>query len=278
MFGYVRPCRPELKIKDDAFFKSYYCGVCKALGRRSGPLCRGLLRYDLAFLCLVRDGVLEDSALCTLRCPIKGNKLNMMQGDSVSFCADAHILLSAAKLRDDRRDGQRASLLLTPVLSPAEKKVAAAYPELHGALDEMLRAQDRLEEAGCAEPDDAAEPFSRFLAQLFAFGMPEKSQPSLRFMGYNIGKWIYWLDALDDYDRDEKRGAYNCWRAAGYDRKAACQWVLPLLMQCISQAQLCCDLLETSKTDVLIQNILGEGMPRVMEAVAEGRRLDDGSI
>ena len=34
VFGYVRPCRPELKIKDDAFFKAYYCGVCKALGRR----------------------------------------------------------------------------------------------------------------------------------------------------------------------------------------------------------------------------------------------------
>ena len=53
---------------------------------------------------------------------------------------------------------------------------------------------------------------------------------------------------------------------------------LPLLMQCISQAQLCCDLLDTRKTDVLIQNILGEGMPRVMDAVAEGRRLDDGSL
>ena len=49
-------------------------------------------------------------------------------------------------------------------------------------------------------------------------------------------------------------------------------------MQCISQAQLCCDLLDTNKTDVLIQNILGEGMPRVMDAVAEGRRLDDGSL
>ena len=59
----------------------------------------------------------------------------------------------------------------------------------------------------------------------------------------------------------------------GYPRAA-----LPLLMQCISQAQLCCDLLDTNKTDVLIQNILGEGMPRVMDAVAEGRRLDDGSL
>ena len=33
MFGYIRPCRPELKIKDEARFRAYYCGICKALGR-----------------------------------------------------------------------------------------------------------------------------------------------------------------------------------------------------------------------------------------------------
>lgn len=278
MFGYIRPCRPELKIKDDALFKAYYCGVCKSLGKRSGPLCRGLLRYDLAFLALLQDGVRNDCSAQVLRCPVKGTKLNMMQGDSISFAADAHILLSAAKLRDDRQDGRHLSALLTPILSPAEKKVSALYPELAQALHTMMNAQQQLEAKQCADPDDAAEPFSQFLGQLFSCVMPDAAQPSLRFMGYNIGKFIYWLDALDDYDRDEKQGAYNCWRAAGYSRKSACDWALPLLMQCISQAQLCCDLLDAQKTDVLIQNILTEGMPRVMDAVAEGRRLDDGSL
>jgi hypothetical protein len=26
---------------------------------------------------------------------------------------------------------------------------------------------------------------------------------------YAIGKWIYLIDALDDYDKDKKKGAYN---------------------------------------------------------------------
>ena len=230
MFGYIRPCRPELKIKDEARFRAYYCGICKALGRRSGPLCRALLRYDLAFLALVRDGVMDDTQMQVLRCPVKGTKLNMMQGASIDFCADAHLLLSA------------------------------------------------LEQAGCADPDDAAEPFSAFLGKLFSFGMPEEAQPSLRFMGYNIGKWIYWLDALDDYDRDEKKNAYNVWRLAGYSRKQACEWALPLMMQCICQAQLCYDVIDSEKTRPLVENVLCEGMPRTMDAVAEGRRLDDGSL
>ena len=278
MFGYVRPCRPELKIKDDAFFKAYYCGVCKALGKQSGPLCRGLLRYDLAFLALIHDGVKDDCTPHKLRCPVKGNTLNMMQGQRVSFAADAHILLSAAKMRDDRRDGKYASLLLAPILAPAEKKIVAKHPVLAKELDDMIRKQAELEAAGCAEPDDAAEPFAHFLGQLFSADAPEEVRPSLRFMGYNIGKWIYWLDALDDYDKDEKKGSYNVWRAAGYSRKAACEWALPLMMQCISQAQLCCDLLDADKTRMLIDNVLAEGMPRVMDAVAEGRSLNDGSL
>ncbi len=278
MFGYIRPCRPELKIKEDALFRAYYCGVCKSLGRRSGPLCRTLLRYDLAFLALLQDGVKGDAHAETLRCPLKGNKLDMMQGGSVAFAADAHMLLSAAKLRDDKKDGHALAALGGAALAPAVKRVSALYPDLAAALEEMLRAQEELEKRGCAEPDDAAEPFSQFLSALFAYSMPSHAQPALRYMGRNIGKWIYWLDALDDYDQDEKKGAYNIWRAAGYSRKEACAWALPLLMQCISQARLAYDLLDAAKTGALVENILDEGMPRVMDAVAEGRRLDDGSI
>lgn len=278
MFGYIRPCRPELKIKDEARFRAYYCGICKALGRRSGPLCRALLRYDLAFLALVRDGVMDDTQMQVLRCPVKGTKLNMMQGASIDFCADAHLLLSAEKARDDRADGKASAALLGLLLRRPQRRVSALYPALAQDLETLFAGQAALEQAGCADPDDAAEPFSTFLGKLFAFGMPEEAQPSLRFMGYNIGKWIYWLDALDDYDRDEKKNAYNVWRLAGYSRKQACEWALPLMMQCICQAQLCYDVIDSEKTRPLVENVLCEGMPRTMDAVAEGRRLDDGSL
>ena len=141
-----------------------------------------------------------------------------------------------------------------------------------------MDAQQKLEADGCDDPDEAAEPFAQFLATLFSIDMPEEAKPALRYMGYNIGKWITWLDALDDFDKDEKKGAYNLWRAAGFDRKKACEWALPLLAECVRQAQLSADLLDARKTNELIDNILTEGMPRVMDAVAEGRRLDDGSL
>ena len=50
------------------------------------------------------------------------------------------------------------------------------------------------------------------------------------------------------------------------------------MMQCICQAQLCYDVIDSEKTRPLVENVLREGMPRTMDAVAEGRRLDDGSL
>ena len=278
MFGYIRPCRPELKIKDDALFRSYYCGVCKALGHCAGPMCRMLLQYDLVFLSVLHDGLRDDCKPAVHRCPFKGRKVNVQVGESVSYAAEAHLLLTAAKLQDDRADGKKGGLLLGAILTAKEKKIAEKYPVLKKELNDMLREQRELEEKNCDDPDEAAEPFARFCAQLFSLDMPDSARPSLRFMGYNIGKWIYWLDALDDYEKDKKSGGYNVWRNHGFSREEACAWALPLLQQCISQAQLCYDLLEGEKTSMLIENILNEGMPRVMDAVAEGRSLKDGSL
>ena len=32
MFGYVRPYRPELRVREDEYYKGTYCGLCKAMG------------------------------------------------------------------------------------------------------------------------------------------------------------------------------------------------------------------------------------------------------
>lgn len=31
MFGYVTPCKMELKIKEYEKFRAYYCGLCKTI-------------------------------------------------------------------------------------------------------------------------------------------------------------------------------------------------------------------------------------------------------
>ena len=46
------------------------------------------------------------------------------------------------------------------------------------------------------------------MAELFDYRQDHWS-PELRSIGFNLGKYIYLLDAYDDLARDERKGAYN---------------------------------------------------------------------
>ena len=53
MFGYIKPYRPELKLRELEEYKAVYCGLCKELGRSYGIFARFTLSYDFAFLAMV---------------------------------------------------------------------------------------------------------------------------------------------------------------------------------------------------------------------------------
>ena len=59
MFGYIRPNKPELLVKEYDLYKSAYCGLCKRMGKDYGRLSRLALSYDGTFLAraLKRDDV-----------------------------------------------------------------------------------------------------------------------------------------------------------------------------------------------------------------------------
>ena len=56
MFGYVRPLKGELKVKEHEQFKAAYCGLCNTLKKRYGFFSRFLLNYDFTFLAMLSQG------------------------------------------------------------------------------------------------------------------------------------------------------------------------------------------------------------------------------
>ena len=59
MFGYVTIDKPELKVKEFYRYKSYYCGLCRALKEEYGFRGRMTLSYDMAFLVLFLTSLYE---------------------------------------------------------------------------------------------------------------------------------------------------------------------------------------------------------------------------
>lgn len=62
MFGFIRPVKSELKVKEADRFQQVYCGLCHAIRARYGRFYTMFLSYDMTFYALVvGSGEVSDS-------------------------------------------------------------------------------------------------------------------------------------------------------------------------------------------------------------------------
>ena len=76
-------------------------------------------------------------------------------------------------------------------------------------------AKDRLGKISAIEKerrpgiDEPAELFGELLGEVFAYALDGSDRLVMYECGYHLGKFIYLVDAIDDYDKDRKAGKYN---------------------------------------------------------------------
>ena len=142
MFGYVRPNRDELKVRELRDYEALYCGLCHALGRRHGFFARFFLNYDFTFLAMLLDGSKPTAE--RKHCPARlwCRKKGCICAGSVDAAADAGTILSYWKLRDTVADGPfwkgTAARVLSFLLRPGYRRAAQARPEFDRAVRSCL--------------------------------------------------------------------------------------------------------------------------------------------
>jgi len=216
LFGYILPEKPEMKIKEYELFRAYYCGVCKSLGRRSGQLKRFLLNYDSAFLAVLLSAVSGDTPVvkqetCIAHPIVK--RYVVKNNGIVDYASDINVLLAYYNLEDDKQDeGTFISHAGTVLLRRTFKKLKRKYPAKCDIIESRLNELHKLEKEVCTSMDMAAEPFAKLMEEVTAYEplcKDKKINDILRWIGYNLGKWIYILDAYDDIEDDIKDKSYN---------------------------------------------------------------------
>ncbi len=216
MFGYIVPEKPDMKIKDYELFRAYYCGVCRAIGERHGQTKRLALSYDSAFLAVLLSAVADKKVRVTKkRCLahplIKRHVAD--RSDIIDYASDINTILTYYSLEDKKRDEASAvSASALIMLRRSFVKLRKQYDKKCAVMERHLDDLVRLEKEKCASMDKAAEPFAKLMEEIMAYGplcSDDKTEKILRWMGYNLGKWIYLLDAYDDLEKDIKKGSYN---------------------------------------------------------------------
>ncbi len=225
MFGYVRPDKPDLRLRSFGHYRAVYCGLCMELKRSYGQFARLTTGYDMTFLALLLEAFSDEDpalepGLCILN-PVRKKPIACPSA-ALGEAALLSVLFTAAKLGDnlrDREDIWRSRLGLL-VGRRAIRRARRRAPQLDNAIRKELEQMAVLEHR--ARPGDgsanaAAAAFGSLLALSLRHGL-EAAAPAVleatwlpgleRFMEL-LGAWVYLIDALDDRADDLTARRYN---------------------------------------------------------------------
>ncbi len=211
MFGYVTANKPELKIKDFATYKSYYCGLCRTLKKEYGRIGQMTLTYDMTFLILLLTSLYETKPeLSSHHCivhPVK--KHPMLTNEITDYAAAMNIALSYHHFVDDWED-ERSKLGLAgeKILRRRYKRIATKYPRQCKAIETSLKKLSEYEKTKERSVDLVSGCFGELMSELLIY-REDAFSATLRNMGFYLGKFIYLIDAYEDIEKDIKNNSYN---------------------------------------------------------------------
>ncbi|MEE1187237.1 MAG: DUF5685 family protein [Acutalibacteraceae bacterium] len=269
MFGYVKICKPQLKVCEYDAYKAIYCTLCKRIGKKYGLIARWTLNYDFAFLAMLNLSVLDkkcsfEKKRCTTN-PFK--KCNYCCGcdDIFDFASGVSVILLYYSLIDKIKDEKGLKKVFYQIfkliINRKFKKATKELPNISDIVKEYSDRQFEVERNG-ADIDLSSEPTAIALGKIFETMVDSSDEKRILYrMGYCTGKWIYLADALDDLNDDIKKNRFN----PLIDRKI--EDVQGTLNVSSTDAGLSFELLNTKLYDTIIKNVYYLGMPNVIKSI-----------
>lgn len=220
MFGYVTPLKPELKVRELNRFQGYYCGLCMQIKKDYGNIPRMALNYDMTFLALLLDGLVNDIPKMELkRCVAHPARKKPMAFNTkaLDYAAAMNVSLAYFKLIDDSNDDKSLKAKVgASILSPYKKKFSESVSKINDIIRDNLKKLSELEDnKSFSSIDEICDPFSLIVANIlkeYPYELKEDSEDirnTLYNLGYCLGKWIYIIDALDDLEKDMEKNKFN---------------------------------------------------------------------
>ena len=211
MFGYVKINKMDLTFREYEHYRGYYCGLCKCLKDNHGEISRLSLNYDITFLVLIltsvyrpKSNIIEEGCITN---PFKKKK--KIINEITEYAASMNVLLAYYKLEDNLKDDNKLKDKVAYTMYKGKLKSAyEKYPKKAEFIKEQLEILYNLEKAKNTNIDLVSNTFGNLMSEIFAYKQDE-NENELRRIGFNIGKYIYLLDAYEDLDKDYNNGSYN---------------------------------------------------------------------
>lgn len=210
MFGYVN-INKQIEDGQRGLWQAFMCGLCLSTKKLFGDLSRVFITNDINFFNVLFHGALnEDVVLQDIRCvshPVT-KRPSVTPTELTDKMSVANVILNYWNIYDDVLDNGRRKTVLK-AYGRAYKRARTMWPQLDEAVAENYCELRRMEKENSGNPDMVAHSFACLSRDFCSLALGEKATADLTDLCYNIGKWIYLVDALDDAEKDLKKGNYN---------------------------------------------------------------------
>ncbi len=209
MFGYVIPDKLNMYIKDFNVFQSFYCGLCKTLGKTGSQVTRLCTNYDVTFYSVLMHSLLKQEVKFERKmCVYNGKKKVCVAPDELSRkMADIAVMLVYYNAEDDVTDGKKSRIFIKWRLALRKRAAKRRLPSIDALMKDSFATLNALEKDKCDSIDRVADTFASLMRDITKELMP--TDDVIDTFTYNLGRIVYLLDAVDDVEKDSKKGRYN---------------------------------------------------------------------
>ena len=252
------------------------------MGKDYSFLTRLTLSYDCTFYAMLLMSLHSScggfkKGRCTCN-PLKRCNFAYSKNDDYQKAAAFSIITVYYKLIDDINDSgffkSLFSRMIKPFFSHQRKKAKKRYPWIDEYVAALQERQAVIEQDKSSSVDISADPTAQMLGKILAKdGNDETESRVLYEYGYNIGRWIYLMDAADDIEKDAKSLSFNPFIQE--DGSSLDNNIISLtLNQCLARAYDAYNLLDINGFKGILDNMMLRGFPKIQNKITDKTQKD----
>lgn len=213
MYGYINIDKDKLSKNEFGLYHTFLCGICLSTKKLFNNFSRFLVNYDINFFNIFFHSYLNcDAEIGMQRCvssPFRKRTV-LNSNDITDKLSIANVILMYINIKDDCIDEHRVSkkVVLASLVNSYEEAVSLA-PELNNKLTNLYQTLRDNELNKCNVLDKVCDSVAELSVEVGNYLTGGNTNKYLNDLLYNIGKWVYLIDALDDLKKDMKNKQYN---------------------------------------------------------------------
>lgn len=223
MIGYMRPIKGVFDKEQRKIYQAVYCGLCRILKSQYGVTGTLALNYEIVDMLLVIDSICSDKLKWTKRScslsPFMWRNSAGLNEQRYFMAAEISMIIANFEIQDNVEDLNRVQdKILLAVSDYKLSKMGSQEKDVYEILEEKYSeymSKERMAQkvfCGFESVVKACGDITGTIGRLLSEVSGIRGEISDIEKIFNLwGRWVYLVDAADDYAEDKKYNHFNPW-------------------------------------------------------------------